>query len=670
MTAAGFFCIFLEVPMGKIARDTIDKIFDAARIEEVVGEFVNLKKSGANYKGLSPFTQEKTPSFYVSPAKQIFKDFSSGKGGNAVSFLMELEHFTYPEALRYLAKKYNIEIEEEETTPEQQQKASERESVFLISEYAKKVFEDQLWDTDEGKSIGLSYFRERGYTDETMKTFGLGYSLRQKDAFSTGAITKGYSGDFLEKSGIGLRNEKGWYDRFWGRVMFPIYSISGRVLGFGGRVLDSTAKTAKYLNSPENPIYHKSRVLYGLFQAKSAIIKKDMCYLVEGYTDVISLYQSGIQNVVSSSGTALTTEQIALIQRFTQNVTILYDGDAAGIKASFRGIDMFLESGMNVRVVLFPDGEDPDSYAKNRSAEELEEFLKEAQKDFMAFKTDLLLEEAQGDPIKRASMIRDIVASIAKIPDPISRDVYIQECSRRMDMDEKVLFAELGQLRAKHLNESAKKPSSRNEAPPQQPMEVVRPPQENIVEATKDALHYEQEKDLIWLLLNYADYTDDFPVIDENGEEINESMPLGDYVIFDLIDDQLSFVNPVFQKIFEIYGKALEEEDTLLPATHFSRSEDIEIARVASDLLTEHYQLSDWSKKDIIVLDRKKRLVQFAKEAVLRFKELKLDQQIKEDSVALENPELTDEQRREIMDVIKKRTHIRSQINQMLNRPV
>jgi len=655
--------------MGKIARDIIDKIFDAARIEEVVGEFVNLKKSGANYKGLSPFNSEKTPSFYVSPAKGIFKDFSSGKGGNAVSFLMELEHFSYPEALRYLAKKYNIEIEEEETTPEQQQQASERESVFLVSEFAKKTFEEQLWDTDEGRSIGLSYFKERGYTDQTVKTFGLGYSFREKDSFSTLAITKGYSGEFLEKSGIGIRNERGWYDRFWGRVMFPIYSMSGRVLGFGGRVLDSTAKTAKYLNSPENPIYHKSKVLYGLFQAKASIIKKDLCYLVEGYTDVISLYQSGVTNVVSSSGTALTVEQISTIQRFTKNVTILYDGDAAGIRASFRGIDMFLEAGMNVRVILFPDGEDPDSYAKNRSEEELTQFLDTAQKDFMAFKTDLLLEEAQGDPIKRASMIRDIVASIAKIPDPISRDVYIQECSRRMDMDEKVLFAELGQLRSKFLKETGSKPKSRYQGPAQ-PMQVVKPPEENIVEATKDALHYEQEKALIWLLLNFADYEDEFPTYDEQGKEILEKMPLGDYVLFDLLDDQLSFVNPIFQKIFETYSKALENENTLLTANHFIRAEDLKVARVASDLLTEPYHLSDWSKVDIIVLDRKKRLVQYAKDAVLRFKELKLDEKIKTDSQALLDPDLSEDKRREIMVAIQKRTAIRGRINHLLNRSV
>lgn len=655
--------------MGIITRETIDKIFDAAQIEEVVGEFVNLKKSGSNFKGLSPFTQEKTPSFYVSPAKQIFKDFSSGKGGNVVSFLMEVEHFTYPEALKYLAKKYNIQVEEEDVTPEQEQQASERESIYLISEFAKSTFEDQLWKTDEGKSIGLSYFKERGFSEDTIRDFGLGYSLRQKDAFSNLAITKGYSGEFLEKSGIGIKNERGWYDRFWGRVMFPIYSISGRVLGFGGRVLDSQSKTAKYLNSPESVVYHKSKVLYGLFQSKQTIVKDDLCYLVEGYTDVISMHQAGIKNVVASSGTALTKEQISLIQRFTKNVTILYDGDAAGIKASFRGIDMFLESGMNVRVVLFPDGEDPDSFAKSRSSDELQEFLKESQKDFMAFKTDLLIEEAKGDPIKRASMIREIVASIALIPDPISRDVYIQECSRRMDMDEKVLFAELQQFRNK-IEQSNSKKSSQQRSAPNESMNVVRPPQETIEEATKDSLHYEQEKAIIWLLLTYGEKLDFFYSNTEKEREEDEEMTLGEFVLYDLIDDNLTFVNPVFQAIFNQYATALEKEEVLLPTHHFTRSEDIEIARVASDLLTEPYQISDWSKVDIIVLDRETRIVQYAKDALYRFKELKLEQQIKKDLTLLENPEITPEERMKILDGIQKKTQVRVKLNKLLNRSV
>ena len=402
-----------------ISKNTIDRVFEAARVEEVLGDFVQLKKSGSNYKGLSPFSEERTPSFMVSPVKQIWKDFSSGKGGNVVAFLMEHEHFTYPEAIKYLARKYNIEIEETEQNDEQKQQADERESMYLVSEFAASFFQNSLLKTEIGKAIGLSYFKERGFTEETIKKFGLGYSPDEWDAFTSEAIRKGYKLEFLEKTGLSIVKEEKQFDRFKGRVMFPIQSMSGRVLGFGGRILSNDKKVAKYLNSPESEIYHKSKVLYGIYHAKQAIAKEDNCFLVEGYTDVIQFNQSGIENVVSSSGTALTPEQIRLINRLTRNITVLFDADPAGLRASIRGIDLILEQGMNVKICTFPEGEDPDSFARKHSEEEIREYLSENSKDFIAFKASLLMAEAKNDPVKKASLIRDIVSSISKIPDQI-----------------------------------------------------------------------------------------------------------------------------------------------------------------------------------------------------------------------------------------------------------
>ena len=432
-----------------ISRTTIDNVFETARVEEVIGDFVQLKKSGSNLKGLSPFTDERSPSFMVSPVKQIWKDFSSGKGGNVVAFLMEHEHFNYPEAIKYLAKKYGIEIEETQQTDEQKEQADERESMYLVSEYASKYFQTQMHKTDEGQAVGLSYFKERGFTSETIKKFDLGYSPDEWDAFTKNALGDGYKLKFLEKTGLSIVKDEKTFDRFKGRVMFPIQSMSGRVLGFGGRILGNTKKAAKYLNSPESDIYHKSKVLYGIYHAKQSIAKEDNCYLVEGYTDVIQFHQSGIENTVSSSGTALTSEQIRLINRLTKNITVLFDGDAAGTRASMRGIDLILEQGMNVKVCPFPEGEDPDSFARSNSEAELEEFLKENSYDFITYKASLLMDEAKNDPVKKADLIRDMVQSIAKIPDNIQQEVYLQECSRIMDISEDVLFATLAQLEKK-----------------------------------------------------------------------------------------------------------------------------------------------------------------------------------------------------------------------------
>ena len=419
-----------------ISRSTIDRVFETARVEEVIGEFVQLKKAGSNFKGLSPFVDEKSPSFMVSPVKQIWKDFSTGKGGNAISFLMEHEHYTYPEAIKWLAKKYNIEIEETEQSSEEKAQMNERESMFLVSTYAKDYFHDIMLNSNKGKAIGLSYFKERGFRDDIIKTFELGYCLDEWDAFTKAALAKGYDLKYLASTGLTIVKENRQFDRFKGRVLFPIHSMSGRILGFGGRILTADKKAAKYLNSPESDIYHKSKILYGLFQAKKEIAKQDNCYLVEGYTDVISFHQSGIENVVASSGTALTSDQIRLVNRLTKNITVLFDGDAAGIRASIRGIDLILEQGMNVKVVQFPDGEDPDSFAKAHSNEELKKYLEDSAQDFINFKVSLLLKDSNNDPIKKAGVIRDIVMSISKIPDGIQREVYVQECARIMDISE------------------------------------------------------------------------------------------------------------------------------------------------------------------------------------------------------------------------------------------
>ncbi|CEN48110.1 DNA primase (fragment) [Capnocytophaga canimorsus] len=429
-----------------ISKSTIDKIFDAMRVEEVIGDFVQLKKAGANYKGLSPFSNERTPSFMVSPVKQIWKDFSSGKGGNAVAFLMEHEHFTYPEALRYLAKKYHIEIEETQIDDDEKVKADHRESLYIVSQYAQQFFEENLWQTQEGKAIGLSYFKERGFTEETIKKFHLGYSPDLWEAFTQEALKQGYQLEFLEETGLTIVKDDKKFDRFKGRVMFPIHSMSGRVLGFGGRILTQDKKAAKYLNSPESEIYHKSKILYGIYHAKQAIAKANNCYLVEGYTDVIQFHQRGIENVVASSGTALTPEQIRLINRLTPNITLLYDGDAAGLRASLRGVDLILEQGMNVKICTFPEGEDPDSFARKHAFEDLVLYLEENATDFIRFKASLLVQEAKNDPIKKSETIRDMVESISKIPDMIKQEVYLRECAVLMDISEDVLFSTLSQI--------------------------------------------------------------------------------------------------------------------------------------------------------------------------------------------------------------------------------
>lgn len=568
----------------------------------------------------------------VSPAKQIFKDFSSGKGGSVVTFLMELEHFTYPEALRWLAKRYNIEIEEDkDQTPEQELAANAREAVFIITDFAKRWFEDQL-QTEEGRSIGVSYFKERGFTEQTIADFGLGYAPKQRDAFAQHALAKSYSPEVLAESGISIKREDGtWYDRFWGRVIFPIYSVSGRVLGFGGRILQPDAKAAKYLNSPETPIYHKSDVLFGLFQARKAIVKEDEAFLVEGYTDVISLHQIGVQQTVASSGTALTEAQIRLLKRYTNNITILFDGDAAGIRASFRGIDMFLAEGVNVRVVLFPDGEDPDSFARKSSGIEFKEFVTENRTDFIRFKAGLLMKDAEGDPIRKAEVIRDIVNSIAKIPDEISRDVYVKESARILDMDVKVLYAELNQISAKNIREAAKKGAAPR-------MEVVATaPIISPVSAAEDSMHYEQEKEIIRLLINYGN-----TAIEETAaenEDPQEPITVAQMCYVELVPDGLQFKNTQFSQIFEMCMHEVLQNQYVHDINWYVRNPDQDYVRVIADIEFKYTLSSGYQERNIIFKRPEDLVEKHLRQALLRFKQIKVDDRLKEISETIKTTE-------------------------------
>ncbi|MDA9560598.1 DNA primase [Schleiferiaceae bacterium] len=640
--------------MSRIPESIIEQIFSTAQIEEVIGEFVQLKKSGSNLKGLSPFNNEKSPSFMVSPAKQIFKDFSSGKGGNVVTFLMELEQMSYPEALRWIAKKYNIEIPEERPqTPEEIAAGNLKEGVYLISDVAAKWYVQQLHETDQGKAIGLSYFKERGFTDETIKKFHLGYSPEQSSAFADYALASSYSEQSLESSGISMRNERGWYDRFRGRVMFPIHSISGRVLGFGGRILQSNAKAAKYLNSPENPIYHKSKVLYGLFQAKQEIVKRDEALLVEGYTDVLSFYQNGVQNVVSSSGTALTEGQIAMLKRYTPNITLLYDGDAAGIRASFRGLDMMLEQGVNVRVVPFPEGEDPDSFAQAHSTEELEKYIKSNRRDFISFKTGVLIDEAAGDPLKRAQMVREIVASIAKVPDRIGQEVFVKEAARLLDIDAAALFDELYRL----LNDQSRQARRKQQQEP--PMEVVTG---GVPEEAK-ILGYEQEKTLIHLVISKGT-----EIMLEEGidpEEVNP-VTVADWIKQELDNDGITFQVPVFAKAYGLLCAELEEGE--VPVTSWwVRQPDPEVVELVTEALTEKYTLAKWEAREIYLPKEKNIIFSLVRDTVFRFKYMHVQRQLELLKSKLDGDDI---QIDHYMNEFSKWNQLRQMLDDELNRVV
>jgi DNA primase len=569
-----------------------------AIIEDVVGDFVHLKKSGSAWKGLSPFVNEKTPSFFVVPAKGIYKDFSSGKGGNVVDFLMQHEKLNYPEALRWLAAKYNIEIDEEKQTEEQQLQKSEREQLSIVTEFANKYFQEQLFESEEGKAIGLAYFQERGFREDIVKKFQLGYCPDKWDFFTKAALEKGYALEYLIKSGLTRERDGAPYDFFRGRVMFPIHNISGKSIAFGGRTLRAQKDIAKYFNSPESELYNKSSVLYGLHLAKNDIVKYDMCYLVEGYTDVVSLHQAGVENVVSSSGTSLTEGQIRLIRRYTLNITILYDGDSAGIKASFRGIDMILKEGMNVRVLLFPDGDDPDSFARKHSSTEIQEFIAKNSKDFIAFKTGILLQDAGNDPVKKAALIRNIVDSIALIPDGITRSVFVQECSRLLNMQEQLLLTELNKVIVSNY-----KKDNKQEAPQElPPLLDETPPDGNpkglaVGEALTETSLFYQEKDVVRLLLTYGERPIEIAIINEDGHEELHQVSIAEYLIANLEQDDIHLEHPVYSTIYNEYIEFVGREE--LPTTRiFTDHTNSAISGESSNLLMSPYSLSmNWSAR-------------------------------------------------------------------------
>ena len=650
-----------------ISKNTIDKVYDQMRVEEVIGDFVQLKRAGSNYKGLSPFSNERTPSFMVSPVKQIWKDFSSGKGGNAIAFLMEHEHFTYPEAIRYLAKKYHIEIEENEQSTEEKAQADERESLYIVSEYAQQYFQDTLFNTEAGKAIGMTYFKERGFTEETIQKFRLGFSPDEWTAFTDTALAKGYQLEFLEKTGLTIINGDRKFDRFKGRVMFPIHSMSGRVLGFGGRILTNDKKQAKYLNSPESEIYHKSKVLYGIFFAKQAIAKADNCYLVEGYTDVIQMHQKGIENVVASSGTALTQDQIRLIHRLTPNITVLYDGDAAGLRASIRGVDLILEQGMNVKVCTFPDGDDPDSFARKTAYEDLVLYLENNATDFIRFKASLLMQEAQNDPIKKAETIRDMVESISKIPDLIKREVYVRECASIMDISEQVLFSTLAQILKKDFYEGQKVERKQKAA-----MQVVQTPEE----AQKRTVNRLEvlEYDLIKNLLLYGNreciFTDTILVEEEDGtlkeQQIQQTLKVYEKIFLELQEDEIELANPDFKQIYELLMGKLSENPNY-DVNRIANELPIELSEKVSGMLLddENNQLHDWSKRDIVPKAKDAHLETIVGDIILNIRSLLVHHLIQ--SLTQQMAQANEEEKKELLENVMNYIQLQKLLAKRLN---
>lgn len=656
-----------------ITKESIDKVYDAIRVEEVIEDFVQLKRAGSNFKGLSPFSNEQTPSFMVSPAKQIWKDFSSGKGGNAIAFLMEHEHFSYVEAIRYLAKKYNIELEETQSSDEEQQKNNEKESLYIVSEFARDYFQKILLDNEEGKAIGKTYFKERGFSDETIKTFQLGYSPNEWQAFTEEALKKGYKLEYLNKTGLTIVKENKKYDAFRGRVMFPIHSMSGRVLGFGGRILTNDKKTAKYLNSPESDIYHKSKILYGIFYAKQHIAKEDNCYLVEGYTDMIQMYQKGIKNVVASSGTALTSEQIRLIHRLTSNITILYDGDSAGLRASIRGVDLILEQGMNVRICTFPDGEDPDSFSKNNSLIEIKEYLDKNTQDFIRFKASILVDESKNDPLKRAETIRDMIGSISKIPDAIKREVYIRECASIMNISEEVLFTSLTQIGKQQIQQADRDFKKQNKN--------IQPYKNQTLIEVNPLVFL--EKDLIKHLLLYGAKECIFEDIrlfyDEKGEEetkvFQQKLKVFEKFFLELQTDEIELSTPNFKNIFKLILDKYKENENF-NINRYINEMPIELAQEVAVILAEDdkLQLHQWKEKKEIITKNKEADVSIAVNAIiLRMRKLFVTNKIKllqkELEEEVQNNEDFNSQGiiKEIMDYLSLQKLLNKRLNQVVN---
>ena len=610
-----------------ISKRTIEKVFETARVEEVIGDFVQLKKSGSNYKGLSPFTEERTPSFMVSPAKQIWKDFSSGKGGTVITFLMEHEQYSYPEAIKYIANKYNIEVEETERTQEQISQDNEKESLFLVSDFAKNYFKKNLFE-EEGKTVALSYLKERNFNDEIIQKFEIGYSVNAKDNFSKAAIHSGYKLNFLEKTGLTIVKENENIDRFRGRVVFPIRSMSGRILGFGGRILGSSKNIAKYINSPESLIYQKSKVLYGIFESKQSIVKNDNCFLVEGYTDVIKMHQCGISNVVASSGTALTENQIRLINRLTKNITVVFDGDAAGSRAALRGIDLILEQGMNVKICNLPEGDDPDSFVSNKNLEEVQSYLNKNSKDFIVYKASLLLDDSENDPVKKAAVIRDMVESISKISDYIKRELYIKECSSIMNISEQVLYSTLAQIAKKDFNNLKKKPVKEFE-----PISIVKS------DKKKSQVNklYELERKIIEILILYGNDLIDFEeeVFSQSKDggssrkNSTRSLKVFEKIYMDLHIDEMEFSNDNFKNIyFRIIECFNENKEINIDKfiNELSGEQQLEVTNIVMD--NEKYFLHDWEKNNIYPKRKKDTLAQLTIETVLNLRCFLIDKKV------------------------------------------
>lgn len=607
-----------------IPRETINQIIETARIEDVVGEFVTLRKRGSNLWGVCPFHKEKTPSFSVNPARNIFKCFGCGKAGNSVHFIMEHEHYSYPEALRFLAKKYGIKIEEREQTPEELAAQNERERMFNINSFAQEYFSNIMMTSDEGQSVGLAYFHERGFRDAIINRFQLGYCPNSGSAFTDYAIQHGYDKDLLIKVGLTGSYENRIYDRYQGRVIFPIHNLTGKVIGFGGRILTKEKTKAKYVNSPESEIYNKSQTLYGIFFARNEISRLDNCILVEGYADVLSMHQAGIENVVASSGTSLTTEQIRMISRYTKNITMLYDGDAAGIHAALRGTNMILEEGMNVRIVVLPPEDDPDSFVQNNPIEYVTKYLTDNAKDFIGFKTNLLLKDAQNDPIKRASVIKDIVETIAVIPDPIYRATYIKECSRTLEMPEQTLTNEVNKiLRAKLRKQLGLDPKQDSQLTYQEYQTYQ--PQQQVEPESSTPIGFFQEQELVKLLLSHGSENIELEEKDEDGKVINTYITtIASAIVDDLKNDGLLFRDETHKKIFDAFDSGLDTG--ILPTAHdFTSSEDQDVAVLAADLLSSQYKLDDWQRHRIVVKTEDDVLKKTVLSSILRFKDMVIE---------------------------------------------
>ena len=602
-----------------IPQNTIMSILDAVRIEEVVSDFVSLKRRGANLLGVCPFHKEKTPSFIVSPAKGIFKCFGCGKAGDSVRFIMEHEHYSYPEALRYLANKYGIIIEEKELSPEELMAQNEREKMFNINTFAQQYFSDTMKNNEEGQAVGMTYFRERGFRDAIIDKFQLGYCLNQRDAFVQHALKNGYSKNLLLSIGLASGNEERMYDKYQGRVIFPIHNLTGKVIGFGARILSGDKTKAKYLNSPESEIYNKSQTLYGIYFAKNEISRLDECILVEGYADVLSMHQAGIENTVASSGTSLTIEQIRLIGRYTKNVTILYDGDSAGIHAALRAIDLILEEGLNPRVVLLPPDEDPDSFVQNRPIEEVRAYIEKTAKDGISFKTQLLLKDVVNDPIKRAQVVKDVVSTISLIPDTIYRATYIKECSRLLDMSEQALMNELNKLLRAKIRKSDPDQGNQNVI-----VEEIKAEPQNL-NAESVPIGFYQEQELVKLLLMYGDTEVDIDGLDENNNPIIYKVSVASLIVDDLKNDDLLFKDATHRIIFDIFDKALDEEQ-LPKDQYFVSHENPKISELAATLLSSPYKLDDWNRKEIKVKTEEDVLSKLVVTSVLRFKDMVLDE--------------------------------------------